>query len=526
MSFFFLCRLNSYLFPTRGKWPLTILCRAPYNYQRGAIYPIQRPSALLSKESSSSNKYFITPLPQYEIYATSQIINIKGDSEHKVYGDNLHDDGPSINAILLKHATTPSSRCSSDKIIFFPQGIYRTLSTIYIPPGTRIAGEVFSTISGFGDFFSDASRPKPIVKMGNLDETGVAQMSDILVSVGDVLPGAILVQINMAATKPGDVGLWNCVLRVGGSHDTLVNTKCANTDPGDCKAAFALLHVTQQASPYLEGVWGWVADHGLDPHLNPATNPQNIAVGRGALVESRAGTWMVGTSFEHCVLYQYALHRAAHVYIALQQTESPYWQGAMAPHAAPAPWTVNAAYGDPTFDHCGAGGDSGLCRRAWAHYMADSQNVVIHGSALWVFFNGMQDGLLADANCASTGAVCQRNLIGIDDAWSTFWFSLAAKAVDNMVYDTSGGGVNLTTQGENKGAWGGVLAAYLRDTEGPAEDGGTKGGGGRGTGSGSGNSAGDGGNDETKDEDNVGAAIVPSGWGLLGITGLALSLAF
>ena len=314
-----------------------------------------------------------------------------------------------------------------------------------------------------GPFFADADKPQPIVQLGKDGDKGVAHLSDILVSAGDVLPGAVLMQINMAGTNPGDVGLWNVVLRVGGSNDTLVNTKCSGTDLSACKAAFALMQITKNASAYLEDVWGWVADHGLDPHLNPTTTPQNIAVARGALIESTTATWLVGTSFEHCVLYQYALSRAENVYIALQQTESPYWQGTKTPLRAPAPWKLEASYGDPSFDHCAAGDDQ--CRRAWAHYSSDSSNVVIHGSALWVFYNGMLEGAGPDGHCAATGEVCQTNMVGIAGASSTFWYSLATKSVGNMVYDMSGSGLNRTVQREHRGSWGGVVAAYLRWTE-------------------------------------------------------------
>lgn len=174
--------------------------------------------------------------------------------------------------------------------------------------------------------------------VGRPGERGVAQLSDLLISAADVLPGAILAQVNMAGDQPGDVAMWNCVYRVGGSADTQVSTKCAAADPAGCKAAFALLHVGRTASAYVEGVWGWVADHGLDPDL-PA---QNIAVGRGVLVESsgaQGGTWLVGTSFEHCVLYQYSYVNASNVYASLEQTEAPYWQGQGTPRRAPEPWT-------------------------------------------------------------------------------------------------------------------------------------------------------------------------------------------
>ncbi|KAK0643067.1 pectate lyase superfamily protein-domain-containing protein [Cercophora newfieldiana] len=414
----------------------------PDGYKGGVVYEGRRAGKLMGE----GGRYFVKALPQYEGWE-GRVVSVKGDKEWKVYGDDQHDDGPAINAILRKHAG-----CS---VIFFPQGIYRTSETIYVPPGSRIAGEVFSTITGAGSHFNNPSSPQPIVQLGRPGESGTAQLSDMLISVADVLPGAVLLEINLASPHPGDVGLWNTVLRVGGSADSLVTPKCAAPDPGACKAAFALLHITPSASAYLEGVWGWVADHGLDPTVNPNvnTNPQNIAVGRGALIESSAPVWLVGTSFEHCVLYQYALHNASNVYIALQQTESPYWQGAGSPYAAPAPWDVNPAYGDPTFAHCALA--DGQCRRAWAMYVSDAENVTIHGSALWVFFNGMRDGLLGDAN------------FGVENAAGMYWYGMATKGGENMVWDVTetegNGNVTVATQRESKGGWGGVVAAYLRD---------------------------------------------------------------
>ena len=95
--------------------------------------------------------------------------------------------------------------------------------------------------------------------VGKPGERGVAQFTDMLFSAGDILPGAIVVQVNMAGVKPGDVGFWDCVIRVGGSIDSLAARNCGGVDPASCKAAFALLHVGKTASAYLEGIWGWVA---------------------------------------------------------------------------------------------------------------------------------------------------------------------------------------------------------------------------------------------------------------------------
>ncbi|KAF5486932.1 Glucan endo-1,3-beta-glucosidase [Colletotrichum siamense] len=418
------------------------------NLQKGTTYSIDRPNALLS-----GDKYFTAPLPQYEKYALDQFISLKGDPSLPVYGDNSHDDGSNINAILQKY-----KNC---KIIFVPQGVYLTQQTIYVPPGTRLVGETLSIFNGNGSRFWNPDDPQPILKVGNSGEVGIAQISDITVEAADVLQGATLVQINMAGSKPGDVGIWSSVFRVGGTKHSLTNTNCGGSDPASCKAAFALMHVTSTASAYLENVWGWVADHSLDGGA-----AQNIAVGRGALIESTKPTWLVGTSFEHCVLYQYNLHNAQNVYISLQQTEAPYWQGEGTPQRAPSPWSVKSAYGDPDFSNCAAQGQANndRCFRAWGHYMTGSSKLVIHGSALWVFFNKMNDNQWQNAQCENTGGNCMTNQAFADGAKQTYWFGLSSKSSTNLLYDKTGGEVWQVVASDNPGSWGGVLAAYLRDT--------------------------------------------------------------
>jgi len=70
------------------------------------------------------------------------------------------------------------------------------------------------------------------------------------------------------------------------------------------------------------------------------------------LVEATAGTWLLGTAFEHNTLYQYNLNSAENIYIGMQQCETPYWQGTGSPSLAPAPWTASGS--DPTFSNCGS----------------------------------------------------------------------------------------------------------------------------------------------------------------------------
>lgn len=204
--------------------------------------------------------------------------------------------------------------------------------------------------------------------------------------------------------------------------------------------------------------------------------PQNIAVGRGVLVESKAGpAWLVGTSFEHCVLYQYALRGASGgVYMGQHQTESPYWQGRGTPLRAPEPWEVDGRFGDPGFEGCEEGDD--MCRRAWGLYVDGVEDVVIHGSAMWSFFGGMTDGLWSDPQCELTGGICQTNMAYVKGAKGMWWFSASSKSTENLVVDAGdgsegNGSVIVTSMKDYPGSWGAVMAAYLRNTGRGDEDG-------------------------------------------------------
>src|ERR1700709_186101 len=113
----------------------------------------------------------------------------------------FQDDTHNINLILKRNAG-----CA---ITFFPQGTYLVSDTIHIPPGSRIVGEAFSAISAVGSKFADEKSPYPMVQVGLAGEVGVAQISDMLFTVADVLPGCILLEVNLAGISKGDVGIWN-----------------------------------------------------------------------------------------------------------------------------------------------------------------------------------------------------------------------------------------------------------------------------------------------------------------------------
>jgi glucan 1,3-beta-glucosidase len=361
-------------------------------------------------------------------------VNIKTVSGLPVHGDGKTDDTANINTILRQNA--------GSKIIFFPAGTYLVSYTIFVPVGTRMVGEVWSAISAVGKNFSNADSPMSMVKVGNPGDKGVAQLSDMLFTVADILPGCMLVEVNMAGHNPGDVGFWNCHFRIGGADGSKVQTNCGGS-AANCKAAFGLIHLTQNSSSYIEDMWGWTADHDLD-----AGHGQTISTGRGCLVESTAGTWLVGTAFEHNTLYQYNFNKAKNVYTGMQQCESPYWQGP-GNVLDPSPWTPVSSIGDPNFSNCGSG--DGQCRMAWYQIINGCSDLFLYSGGFWTFFNNHQ-------GCST----CQTNAMDIEQSNHVFIYGLNTRANVNLVIGDNG---NLkVAQSNNPGGWGGVVAAMLANS--------------------------------------------------------------
>ena len=222
------------------------------SHQSGTTYTTPRSSVLLSE-----GKYLTIPPPTYQEFDVSQFINVKQVSGSPVQGDGVTDDTINLQTIISTNA--------GSKILFFPQGTYIVTNTLLFPPGSRIFGEAWSAISATGSNFKNANAPIPMIKVGNLGDTGIAQFSDMLFTVADLVPGCTLLEVNMAGNHPGDVGFWNSHFRVGGAAGSRVQTACTGA-PADCMAAFALIHLTPSSSAYIENMWGWTAD--VRPTLN------------------------------------------------------------------------------------------------------------------------------------------------------------------------------------------------------------------------------------------------------------------
>ncbi|KAK3377556.1 glycoside hydrolase family 55 protein [Podospora didyma] len=390
--------------------------------------------------------------PTYAEYDIAQVINIKDVAKYPVAGDGTQDDTANIQAIL-------NSAASGNKVVYFPYGTYLLSDTLLIPPGSRLVGEAWTQLSGTGAKFKDINNPTPIIKVGNPGDVGVAQMSDFVFTVADILPGAILVQVNMAGGdgKPGTVGFFNCHFRIGGALGSKTQTNCRT--PQNCLAARLNLHLAATSSSYWENTWSWTADHDLDG--SHTVYPGTLG---GFLIEAAGnGTWILGSGVEHHVLYQVNIHNAKNVFIGLQQGEAAYWQGTGNTLLAPAPWSENLRPSDPDFSWCAA--TDAQCRMGLYQYITGSTNLNIYSSGFWNFVAGP-----SRAMCTSD---CQNSavLYGPNNT-KMLVYGLSTINSRNMISESSGLNgssiVGVATHAANSGsvfeAFGtGVVAAYFRN---------------------------------------------------------------
>jgi glucan 1,3-beta-glucosidase len=218
------------------------------------MFASSRPAALVN----STGFYHTVIPPTYEEYDASQVINVKDVSDHPVSGDGKADDTASLQAII--------NAAAGKNIVYFPYGTYILTDTLLVPPGSRLIGEAWTKLSARGSKFKDAKNPRAMIKVGNTGDVGVAQMTDFLFTISENVPGAVLVEVNMASDKPGDVGFFNNHFLVMGGTARL----CA--------------HFTSSASVYWENSWA----------TGQGNSDSAPGAAGGFLVEALNGTWIVG----------------------------------------------------------------------------------------------------------------------------------------------------------------------------------------------------------------------------------------
>ncbi|KAH7027557.1 pectate lyase superfamily protein-domain-containing protein [Microdochium trichocladiopsis] len=342
----------------------------------GKVGEFRRHQSLLD----SQGNYYERPRPQYEDQDVSMFVHTK---DLGCMGDGSTDDTTAFQTAVFS---------SVGKILFIDAGSYILTSTITIPPGVKIIGETWSQLVASGAYFSDASNPKVLIRVGRPGDIGTVEIQDLIFTTRGATAGAILIEWNLEAESPGAAGLWDCHVRIGGATGTeLTPAECPPVTSGvnpQCSAASLMMHLTPSASGYFENMWLWGADHMIDdPDLKSESNPMvqtSIYIARGFLIESVKPTWLYGTASEHAVFYQYNFYGAANIYAGMLQTESPYYQPNPTP---PAPFTnvVGQFPSDPNYS-CTAGDEFSGCDQSWSVIITGSKNIFVASAGIYSWF--------------------------------------------------------------------------------------------------------------------------------------------
>ncbi|KIM98550.1 glycoside hydrolase family 55 protein, partial [Oidiodendron maius Zn] len=372
----------------------------------------KRPSILTQNAAGSSftfaqNAYYKRGKPSYSTFGIANFFNVK---EAGAYGDGVHDDTTILQQMLLYCA-------ANNYIAFFPAGSYMISSTIVIPKGSYIVGEVWSQLVAYGSDFADENNQAAMIQVGNVGDVGNIEIQDLLFTSVGQLPGLILVSWWASAAVQGSVGMWDCHFRVGGAKGTnLQVAQCPSRTAeviASCVAASTMMVVAPNSNGYFENVWAWVAgEFGLFLlRLYTKRSFQiNIWVGRGILIQSDGPSWFWGTASEHSVIYQYNIYNASNIFMSMIQTESPCRCGE---HQAPFPFEISGSGEDPVFDMCGYLTTS--CNVAWAIVIQGSQNIFINGAGLYSWFQNYDESCVHTSNC-------QQRLINIVNT-ANLWFN-------------------------------------------------------------------------------------------------------
>ena len=234
-----------------------------------------------------------------------------------------------------------------------------------------------------------------------------------------VAAGAVVVEWNVHSNTQGGAGMWDSYVRLGGTAGSeLQLAQCPKTAVGNraCFAAFLGFHLTPQSNGYFEGTWIWLADHDFET-LNG--NQTTIYSARGLLSESQGPVWLIGTGSEHHIMVNYNLAGASDHYLAIPQTESPYFQPTPLP---PGPlYTSLPQWKDPLFD--------GNQTAAWGMHITDSQNILVYGAGIYSFFINYNASV-----CIRPDQInCQSDIVSVDTKSSVSIYSLATVGTVNQV---------------------------------------------------------------------------------------------
>jgi glucan 1,3-beta-glucosidase len=345
---------------------------APTNLQ-DLSQPFKRPASLTER-----GDFYTRSKPQYEKVPLEKFVSVR---DAGATGDGETDDTLALTQVIR-------SAAENDQIVYIDAGTYKVTSTIYIPANSKIVGEAYPVIMGYGAYFSRSSSPKPVLSVGFPGEVGTVELSDFILSTQGATSGAILLEWNLATPGHTLSGIWDVHTRIGGfkgsqlGYDDCPATSNVTTINPVCIAAFASMYVSPSGSGlYLENVWLWVADHDID---DPALRQTTVYGGRGFYSESRDGNiFLVGTASEHHAMYQYQFANTKNVFAGQIQTETAYYQ----PNPpATKPFEPLEGWNDPIFPRdCQV--DDGNCHGGWGLRVLNSRDILVYGAGLYSFFS-------------------------------------------------------------------------------------------------------------------------------------------
>ena len=250
---------------------------------QGLSEPFPRPQTLIT----SNGDFYTRSKPQYSNLGVKDFLSVR---DFDARGNAVADDTNALNAAI-------QAAQREGKVLFVDCGIYKVTSTIKFPPGLRIVGEAYPNIMASGSFFSDSTRPQPVIQVGLPGEFGRIEWSNMVISTQGPAKGAILIEYNLASPATDPAGMWDVHVRVGGfKGSNLQLAECPTTTDDDtlnpnCLAAHTMMHVTKTAQGlYMENNWLWASDHDIEDANLTMIDVYSV---RGLLVESAVGNlWL------------------------------------------------------------------------------------------------------------------------------------------------------------------------------------------------------------------------------------------
>lgn len=233
----------------------TIKGRAPHKRADTHDATVMRSVQLTSSDNPHrlpKDPFFVRPKPQYTDLQPGNILHLRLVCQ----GDGVSDDTACFQQALNNNANR--------KVIFVDAGTYLLTDTVVVPPGTRLVGENWAQLAATGPKFQDPKEPRPMLRVGSVDQIGTVEMQDLLFTTKGPTPGVVLIEWNLEANTAGAAGMWDCHARIGGATGTgLTSKECPPATSGidaGCNGGSMMMHLTKKASAYLENVWLWVAD--------------------------------------------------------------------------------------------------------------------------------------------------------------------------------------------------------------------------------------------------------------------------